>query len=444
MNKIRTVLNIALLLVMTTSVIAQKTAPNGKLSLKQSIEIGINNNLDVQQSNLLMERSRIDWNQARLNLLPSLNGNVGTSINQGRNIDQATNTYINNKATYGNYGLNGDVVLFNGLAMQNAVKQNALAYEASKMDWQQAKDNLTIRIILAYLQVLSNEDLLNQNRSQASLSKSQVDRLEILNKEGAIAPSQLTDLQGQYGGDQLAIINTENALESAKISLCQLMNVPYDKTMQLERINAESYATKYEQTPDSIYQVALQQFAQVKAADLRTLSSQKSVKVARGQLYPTLSLGGFVGTNYASTFSNIPYGKQLNNNRSSAFSLNLRIPIFNSLQQRNRIEVAKLNLKNNELSAKTTKTQLQQSIEQAYINMTSALDRYKVLLDQVKAYAESYRAAEIRFNAGLGTSVDYLTAKNNLDRSNINVIMEKYNYILRTKILDYYQGKQLW
>jgi outer membrane protein len=143
-------------------------------------------------------------------------------------------------------------------------------------------------------------------------------------------------------------------------------------------------------------------------------------------------------------FDKIPYKSQLNNNLSSSISLNLRIPFFNSFFARNRVNLAKLTLKNDELVATTTKTQLQQSIEQAYVNMTSASDRYKVLLEQVTAFTESFRAADIRFNAGLGTSIDYLTAKNNLDRTNINVIAAKYDYVLRTKILDYYQGKQLW
>ncbi len=480
MNKIRTVCVFLLFLLLNEAGIAQNNLPAGKLSLQQCVETAIANNLDVQQSNLLMQRSKIDWNQARLNLLPNLTGNAGLDITQGRNIDQATNTYINNKATYGNYGLNSNVVLFNGLYLQNAVKQNALAYEASRMDWQQAKDNITINTILAYLQVLTNEDLLVQSRSQVVVSKNDIDRLDILNKEGAIQPSQLSDIKGQYANDQLAIINTQNSLEISKITLCQLMNIPYDKNLQLERINAEAYATKYEQSPDSIYQVALQQFSLVKAADLRAQSSARAVKAARGQLFPTLSLSANTGTSYASTFSNdillstshdvqtndyvlvngtpsklirsvpdfrtekVSYNSQLNNNRSSAVSLNLRIPFFNSLFSRNRVKLAKLTLQNNELVAKTTRTQLQQSIEQAYSNMNSASERYKVLLEQVTAYTESFRAATIRFNAGLGTSVDYLTAKNNLDRTNINVISAKYDYVLRTKILDYYQGKQLW
>lgn len=481
MNNTRTVCIFFLFFILNRTVTAQNNPPAGPLTLQKAVETAIANNLDVQQNGLVMERSKIDWNQARLNIFPSFNGSGSIGLNQGRNIDQATNTYINTKYTSGSYGLNSDVVLFNGLAMQNAIKQTALAYEASKMDWQQAKDNITISIILAYLQVLSNEDLLVQSRNQLAVSKNEVARLTTLNDEGAIQPSQLSDLKGQYANDQLAIINTQNSLESAKINLCQFMNIPYDKNLQLERISAESYATKYEQTPDSIYQVALQQFSLIRAADLRRQSAEKAVKAARGQLYPTLSLNGSVSTQYSTTFlsatdlgtfqdhastinyvtvngtpspvisrlpdvryDKIPFGDQFSNNRGSYVGLSLRVPIFNSFQQRNRVKLAQLSLKNNELAAQTSKTQLQQSIEQAYANMTAASDRYKVLLEQVTAYAESFRAAEIRFNAGLGTSVDYLTAKNNLDRANISVITEKYNYVLRTKILDYYQGKKLW
>ncbi|HWC52911.1 MAG TPA: TolC family protein [Chitinophagaceae bacterium] len=450
-----------------------------KLTLQQCVETGITNNLQVQQSGLQMQSDEIYWKQAKLNLLPNLNGSVSHGINQGRSIDPFTNGYINQSITTGSYSLSSGVVLFNGFSLLNSVKQTSLAYQASKMDWQQAKDNITINIILAYLQVLSNEEQLQQAKNQLGLSKQQVDRLEVLNQQGAISPSDLSDLKGQYAGDQLSIINTQNALESSKLTLCQLMNIPYDKTMELEKISTESLATKYEDTPDKIYSTALTQLALVKAVDLRKLSAEKGLKVAKGELYPTLSLGANTNTNYSSaasqeTFLNsttvatsdyvtvnntqypvmsqvnnyssqkIAYGKQLSNNRFTSFDLSLRIPIFNSLQARNRVKQAQLTLKNSEIIAATTKTELQQNIEQAYINMTSASDRYKTLMDQESAYSESYRIAEVRFNSGLGTPIDYLTAKNNLDRANINLINAKYDYVLRTKILDYYQGKPLW
>src|SRR5690349_15815510 len=151
---------------------AQQTA-GITYTLKQCIDTGISKNLVVNQNGLQVRSSEIAKKQARLNMLPDLNGNASYGINQGRSIDPFTNGYINEQVNFSNYSLNSGVTLFNGLSLQHANRQTALAYEASKMDWQQAKDNLAINIILAYLTVLSNEDQLAQARLQADLTSRQ-------------------------------------------------------------------------------------------------------------------------------------------------------------------------------------------------------------------------------------------------------------------------------
>ena len=140
----------------------------------------------------------------------------------------------------------------------------------------------------------------------------------------------------------------------------------------------------------------------------------------------------------------VTFNNQLSNNLASSVNLGLSIPIFNGSQVRSRVKLAKIDLKNSELVEQNTKTVLQQSIERAYVNLTNTSDKYKILLDQVQSFSESFRSAEIRFNAGAITSVDYLIAKNNLDKTNTNLIISKYDFVLRAKILDYYQGKALW
>jgi outer membrane protein len=451
-----------------------------RMNLRQCIETGLAYNLDVLQSQLQVQTDKVNMNQAKLNLLPDLNGAVSQTFSQGRSIDPYSNSPVTQAVSSSNYSLSSGVILFNGLSLMNAIKQNSLAYEASKMDWQQIKDNLTINIILAYLQVLSANDRLTVSKSQAELSAGQVSRLEVMNQQGAIKPSDLSDLKGQYASDQLAILNVENDVETAKISLCQLMNIPYTKDLVLEKIEPESFAARYESTRDQVYQAALQELAIVKAVDFREKSAEKAVKVMRGQLYPTLSFGANISTAYSSValqnqyvsttyvptsdsalvnnikypvysfkdnFSQptkIGYRDQLDNNVFTSVGFSLRVPIFNSLFQRNRVKLAKINLQDRQLIAKTTRSQLGRNVDQAYINMLSAFDRYKVSLEQVSAYEESFHAAEIRFNNGVGTSVDYLVARVNYDRANINLVIAKYDYVLRTKILDFYQGKQLW
>lgn len=454
------------------------TAQN-KLTLKDAIEIGIKNNLAVSQSDLQMQKAGINLKQSKENMLPDLNASADHGYNYGRSIDPFSNAFINQKVGYASYGASSQVLLFNGLSLHNQIAANRLGYEASKMELQQAKDNLTINIILDYLQVLSAEDVLTQSKEQVAVTQKQVDRLAILNQSGAILPADFYDLKGQLATDQIAIVDNQNNLATAKLNLVQLLNIPYNKDLEVERMPEDNFNINYRGTPDSIYQQALQQFAQVKAARLRTESAQKNISSVKGQLFPTLSFGGNIQTNYSTVatrdyFVNttenpssnyvdvgnqkypvivqqnnyearkINFGDQLSNNLYYTIDLGLRIPLFNSSKIRNQIKLAKIDYKNTQLVENNTKTQLQQSIERAYVNVTSSADKYKLLQNQVAAFAESFRTAEIRFNAGAITSVDYLIAKNNLNRAQNNLIIAKYDFVLREKVLDYYGGKALW
>jgi outer membrane protein len=447
------------------------------LTIQQCIDIAIKNNLDVKKSELLMQTGHINYNQAKENLLPAINGQVDHGINQGRNINPFTNSYVDQSLTYGNYSLDGNLTLFSGLQNLNRIKQTSLAYQAGKMDFQQAKDQVTINVITAYLLVLNNTELLNQVKNQLLVSKKQVERLEILEKEGANKlPSDLYDLKGTYGDNQLGVVNSNSTLETSKLNLLQILNVPYKRGIKLQPINAQDLAKQTGTSSEDVYATALQQLAYVKAASLRRESAEKAVKVAKGSLWPTLSLFGGIYTNYSSAAQkaiftdsstvntgqfvntpggpssvftrqanyvnkNIGYYDQFKNNYSTQVGISLRIPILNYFQNRNKVALAKIDLQNLRYVEENTRIQLRQNVEQAYLNMTSAYERYNALLEQVKAYAESFRTAEIRFNAGVLTSVDFVVAKNNLDRANLNLINARYDCFIYNKILDYYQGR---
>jgi outer membrane protein len=338
-----------------------------------------------------------------------------------------------------------------------------------------------LNVILAYLQVLNNEDLAAVSKAQVAVSKLQVERLEKLNREGAISPPILYDLQGQLKGEEVNVVNALNAVETAKLTLLQLMNLPYDSAMMLTRDGTEGIPVRYALTSEAVYQNALDRLALVKASSLRRKSAEAAVKVAKGQLYPTLLLSGNINSNYSSVarrenqigsseittdayvfvnggktpviapqkniaYESIGYTDQVKNNVSTNIGVGLRIPLLNALQTRNQIRLAKVNVRTAELVEESTQLQLRQAIEQAHLAMVNSWQRYKVLQEQVAAYAESFRAAEVRFNAGVGTlvtySVDYLLAKNRLDQANLNLVVARYDYVLRTKVLDFYNGVQ--
>ena len=445
------------------------------LSLKQCVDIAIANNIQVKQTELQMQTDYLTFKQARDNRLPELSANANHGINQGRSIDPFTNSYINQNVGYGNYSLSAGLNLFNGGLIKNSIKQNRFGFEASRMDLQQEKEDVTINIILAYLQILNNEDLLQQSKNQFALTQKQVERLEVLNKEGSIIPAQLYELKGQLASDELAIVNNQNSLDAATLALCQLMNIPYKK-IWVEKISSEENVKLPESDPALIYSSALAQFPSVKAAALRRQSGEAAIKVAKGEFYPLIGVGGGLNTNYSSAASNdifintvqepsgdyvdfggtkipvittrpnfnsqkIKYSDQFRNNYSTSVNLFIRIPLLNYNQAKNRVALARAQYKNAAFLEQTSRTQLSQNIEQANFNMSAAYKKYSVLQRQVTDFEEAFKIAEVRFNAGASNQVEYLIAKNNVDNSKINLIIARYDYILRTKILDYYQGK---
>ena len=450
-------------------------AQENKLSLKQCIETALKNNTLVKQAGLQADAEAINVKQARANMLPDLNANFGYGFNRGRNVDPLTNSYINQQLASSNVGLSSGIILFNGMRFQNLVQQNNLNYAAAKMDLQQQKDNLTLNVILAYLQVLSNADVLAANNAQIAVTKTQAERIEILVKEGAAAGYLLADLKGQVANEEISIINAANALEIFKLNLSQLMGVAYSSNMELENEAAAFPLAEYTNSAAELYKTSLQNFALLKAHDLKIKSAQKAIRVSQAGFYPRIGLSANLGSSYSSlaqtlrpanisevqtgnyifvnglknevltqqqnfSFSKTGYARQLNNNLGNFVGINMQIPLFNSWQTKNNIKLAKINAKNTQLQSDNAKLELQQNIEQAHLNMKAAFEKYKVLNRQVVNFEESFRAAEVRFNSGVINAAEYLVSKNNFDRSKINEAQARYEYSFRIRVLDYYEG----
>ena len=447
-----------------------------KLTLQQCLQIALENNNDVQQRQVTSGIAKANWQYAKGFMLPTLNADGNYGIQKGRSIDPYTNTYADQSIRFSNYGLTSSVTLFNMFAVQRSIKQNKLAFQASEYEIQQQKDFVALNVILQYLQILTNEDLLSAAMQQQEVSSKQVERLNILNDEGNISPNLLYDLKGEYAQNQLTVVNAQNDLQTAKVTLAQLLNITYNKNRDVERLTIADFVENTMTNTDSIYQTALQNLAIVKAAELRRNSAVYGVKSYRSQSYPSLYFNGGLFTNYSSIASTqeyinssdvetssyvinnsdklpvyakqdnyashkIPYGDQFTNNFNSSVSIGISIPLLNNLRNRTQIKTALLQQKDADIALNTTKIQLQQNVEQAFIFVTSAKSRFTTLTEQVNAYQESFRVAEIKFNAGAINSVDYLVVKNNLDQANLSLIIAKYDFVLRSMVLDYYSGK---
>ncbi|MFL5741286.1 MAG: TolC family protein, partial [Flavisolibacter sp.] len=113
-------------------------------TLQQCIDTAIARNIPVKQAELNVESAQVNLNQARMNILPDLNADINHNLNSGRSIDPFTNTYVTQNVNAANYTIGSGITIFKGFALQNNIRSNSFAYDATRMEWQQAKDNLVL------------------------------------------------------------------------------------------------------------------------------------------------------------------------------------------------------------------------------------------------------------------------------------------------------------
>ena len=365
-----------------------------------------------------------------------------------------------------------DATIFNGFKLINSWKQAKLNLQAAEMETEAAKQALILEVTLTYLQVLNAQDLVKLAKARLGTTQDQLNRLKVLYEEETGNPAEYRDLQGQMAADASNLVKSENTLEAEIINLNTLVNPKEEITVAT--LNQDLDIEKYIYTVDEVYMQALNVFPTVKASDLDVKAANKGVAVARSQYIPEISLFANLNTNYSSaarlftetgssivetgdfvtinnqnfavnteqsTFKDeeIPYNDQFDNNLNSSIGVAVTVPIFNGFRAKNNVAIQKIKKEEAQTALENTKLNLQQAVKQSYNAMKAAYDRYTFLQDQMKAYQESFRINEIRFNNGVSNSVEYIISKNNFDNAQINLANVGYEYLLRVRVLEYYR-----
>ncbi|MGK6352470.1 TolC family protein [Parapedobacter sp. DT-150] len=435
-NRIRYIIGLAVALNFAT----QATQAQDTLTLEQCIALALENNLDAQQGQIRTQVEGVNLRQAKQNLLPDLTGRLNHTFEVGRAIDPETNQYLNNVTNrYGNQSLSSSMVLFDGLRMFRNITQQAYAYRATQFDEQNIKEQVALNVTSAYIQALTAKDMVAQADSQAAVTYRQVQRNTLLHEQGAIAPGDFYDLKGQYANDLNSLNQARNDFYEALVSLFQLINLPYNESVSLTALQELPLSDTGELTGEQLYQTAVERLSLIKAADSWQKQALFSLKAARSSYLPSLSVGAGLSSSYI--HGNGAYIDQIRDRVGQNLGFTLAIPIFNKFQTRNNVALAKLSLLDAENVAKTRRNGLQQATNQALFNLDAAKERYKNLIEQVANYAESFRVAEIQFNAGAINSVEFLIAKNKMDNANANLVIARYQWHLRQRVVDYYNGQ---
>jgi len=424
-------------------------------SLEDCINYAIENNIQIKQSELSVENNEVNLLESKLSILPSLNASTRYSYSWGRILDQSINDYVDKETQQGTVGVDASVNLFSGFQKQNSIKKDKIDFLASQYDADKMKDDISLMLTQAYLSILFNKELLRVAREQVIITNEQIDRTSKMVEAGTLAKGSLLEMQAQGAREELSVINYENSLSLAYLDLLQILDLPGDTDFA---IVVPEIATNPQTGLDplnQVYQNALVTQPGIKSAELGVESANKRISLAKGMMSPTLSLFGGWGTNYSNNQfqSYIPgtegyevklaFGDQFKNNQNRYMGLNLSIPIFNGYQVTSNISRAKINAVNAAYNFELTKNTLRKEIEQAYNNAQAAYKSFVATRQSLESFEESFRYTEQKFNVGMSNSVDYNIAKSQVTSAESELIRSRFDFIFKTKILDFYQGKPL-
>jgi outer membrane protein len=419
-------------------------------SFQQCVDTAMKRNININQSLLSNEVNKINLAQSKANRIPNLNAAAGEGVNFGRTIDPVSNQYVEQTYNSTNFSVTSSLNLFNGFQNTRTIRQNMMLLNAGKFDVEKAKNDVILDITTGYLQVLFAYEVLKAAKNQSDATTADAERTQKLVNAGKVPESNLFTIRAQLATDNLAVVNAQNQLDLAKVTLMQLMQVPVADSFDIQQPVMPDPDAQLILSNEQIYQKALVVQPQITSASIRTNSALLGIKIYEGARLPRLSLSGNVNTNFAgsSRSGSVNSNKQaffpqLWNNMGEGLGLNLSIPIYTNRALKSNIERARVNALSAQLDEENTKIQLRKIIEQAYSDLRSSIKKFEATKEQVSASELSYRNVERKFNVGLSTAIDFLIEKNNFFKSQSNLIQARYDYIFKAKILDFYQGKQI-
>jgi outer membrane protein len=424
-------------------------------SLEECIIYAIDNNIQIKQQVIQTEYNKNSLDLAKLKLLPTVNGQSSYSFSFNRTLDQTTNLYKDQNGQNAQFYVGGSLPLFSGLQNLYSIKSNQYQVLASEQDLQSIKDNIGLNVALGYLQILLNKELVAATDNQLQITLQQIEKTKKLVDAGSAARGNLLQIESQAAQEEVQLINLKNQLETSYLNLTQLLElktpVGFEVSVPEIPVDSNSIITG---NIDEIYQFAVGTRPEVKSSELKLSASQYDLKNARGGRYPNLSLSHSFSTQYSNlrqkvisvdpvtgiTYGEYPFGDQLKDFKNYGLAFNLRIPILNGWQVNKNVSNSKLAVENNNYVLEAAKKQLYKNIQQAYTDATASLKKYAASMKAVISTQEAFRYTEQKFNVGLVTPVDYNASKTQMLSAQSDLAQSKYEFIFKTKVLDFYKG----
>ncbi len=264
-------------------------------TLKEAVDQALVKNISIQQNKLNVKLAEKNVAIAKGNFLPNLNGSSSGNYNVGLSPDQ-TGILTNTNNFNGSLNLSSSGIIFNGFRNTNTYKQAQLGVESSLYDLKKIENDISLRVVNTYLNVLFAKENLEVASVQAAISKKQIEAAKARFEAGAIAKGELLNFQSTAANDLQSVILQENALDLALLNIAQLLQEPV-KGFDVAPIEVETPSVNllYDNST-AVFQKSLDYMPEIANAKLAIENADFNIEIAKSAFLPTLSIIWWQGT----------------------------------------------------------------------------------------------------------------------------------------------------
>ncbi len=425
-----TILTLLLLVFGTLS--AQESA-SYKFTLEDCIRFAFSNSLERKSMQLTGESLETSYQQSKQQRLPNLSASVGQNISNNEN----------GWSTSGNVGVGSSVTIYQGGNINNTIEQNRLNVERNEVQLERYDNQLTTQILQSFLTILGNQELLNYQLEVLNTSREQMKQGRQRYKVGTILESDMLLLEAQYYSDSNNVVDTRINIENNLLDLKVLLSMDPTDDLAIISPNTDDLDGLKASLPteEEAVSLAMDYMPDLRVSDYDIRLAEKSVDMARGNYFPSITANANVGMGVLSFDGN--GNKNWYNTPTESAGISMSIPIYSRGQTKANVKKSRIALQQAQLDYEQAALTVRQNVSQAYRNVVSAYNAYKVSQVREEAYSKSFNAYNMQYQYGSITTVELLQQQNNYLNVLNNYIQNKYSLLMKRKILDLYMGNKI-
>ena len=444
MKKRRIMTSLWLSILLTIVIGLTSFAQDKTWTLEECVDYALEHNITVKQAQNSLLLNEQDIKAAQGNFLPS----VGVGLSQSMSLGQSElfpGNFVDRTFHSTSAGISVSQSVFNGFRNTYIYKQSQLNLETNQLELDRIKDDIALNVVNAYLNVLFNKENLETAQAQYEFSNKQLNQVKVLVDAGVQPKANIYDAEATLSRDAQQVTISENNFNLALLNLSQLLQLPYEGfNVEVVDVGTPSESLLYSNV-SSILDYALANRVEIKVAEMNIENAQLNTEISKSGYYPSVSLGyGFnTGANFSNLTSSNSFFQQLNENKGHSFSLRVNIPVFSRYQNQTAVAKSRIQVENSKLNLEQVKINLESNVQRAYTDAQAAFKAFEAAKKTLTAQELAFNNAKERYDLGSMTAFDLEQSRIQLINAQSSLINAKYDFVFKTKVLDFYMGKFL-